>query len=458
MWGLAMLVAVVLALPRLLLPWGGPWKLFTDAFVWWMRSMQQNIVLQPQAHNPAVDPTIIWFHCLGYENGGHIKEEQRRPLYALARYLPNLRIVAPAADPIKISTADFGLARGWPMRAWFDILGTSPLDATDERGLELAAERVDRAIEEEIARGTHPSRIFLGGASQGGALALITALSCGKHKVAGVLCTSSYMPLTRVVYHAHGVSLVPPPLSGINNTTPVLLLHGLKDDIVKPILAELTAHCLQQLGVPVSIYGLPGAGHGDDPFAPLAGEAAEAAGLAKGAISPAAKVAAEWMEATTEAAKWSGAEGGGQAVPTDGGPGAGLLAGGRPCIDRLHDTVCAASHPVFDLSGNRSASTVLGDLTAVSWEPPPLEQRFQSRDCEMAAAATYLFAAIALHDVVCCTAHGLAFKRRAGGVLTLPVRHLLSSGYSEVHPHRGRRRARRPRRSRPHTAARRGDG
>ena len=65
----------------------------------------------------------------------------------------------------------------------------------------------------EIERGTPNSRIVLAGSSQGGALALVAALCCSRHQVAGVLTYASFVPLTRIVHHRAGVGLVPPPFS-----------------------------------------------------------------------------------------------------------------------------------------------------------------------------------------------------------------------------------------------------
>lgn len=72
---------------------------------------------------------------------------------------------------------------------------------------------MNQLIDAEVERGTPTSRIVLAGASQGGALALVAALCCGRHRVAGVLTYASFLPLTRIVHHRDGVGLVPPPLS-----------------------------------------------------------------------------------------------------------------------------------------------------------------------------------------------------------------------------------------------------
>ena len=71
------------------------------------------------------------------------------------------------------------------------------LDATgpeDEEGIRLAAKKVHEMIAEEVAAGIPTERIVLGGFSQGGALALFSALTFPQ-PLAGVVALSTWLPL-----------------------------------------------------------------------------------------------------------------------------------------------------------------------------------------------------------------------------------------------------------------------
>ena len=84
---------------------------------------------------------------------------------------------------------------------------------------------------------------------------------------------------------------------------------------------------------------------------------------------------------------------GGEALTT------GLIAQGRPAVDRLYDKEVEASLPVFTLSAQRI--DVLGSLSDVRWQLPTPRARWDhdTADANRAALATNLFTAIALHNI-----------------------------------------------------------
>ena len=111
-----------------------------------------------------------------------------------------------------------------------------------------------------------PSRIVLAGKSQGGALALLTAYCCLRHKIAAVFTSAAYFPLVRPVWHAGGMGLLPPPQTGVNRGTPLLLAHGSRDSLVKPVVAELIAQMMRHHGVPVTLFHGGPIDHPEDPW------------------------------------------------------------------------------------------------------------------------------------------------------------------------------------------------
>ena len=83
------------------------------------------------------------------------------------------------------------------MPAWFDLFSFDPSGKEDKPGIEKSQELITNLIEDEIDNGIDPSRIVLGGFSQGGALSLFIGLS-GKYKLAGIIALSCWLPLIRV--------------------------------------------------------------------------------------------------------------------------------------------------------------------------------------------------------------------------------------------------------------------
>ena len=138
-----------------------------------------------------------------------------------------------------ISTCNFSLLRrvflGFQMPAWFDLKSLDPSGPEDEKGIEKSKAVVDKLIEDEIKNGIEPSRIVLGGFSQGGALALYTTLT-NKHKVGGVIALSCWLPLHKKFPGAASVE---------NRSVPCLQVHGDCDPVVPYRWGQLTSTTLK---------------------------------------------------------------------------------------------------------------------------------------------------------------------------------------------------------------------
>ena len=66
----------------------------------------------------------------------------------------------------------------------------------DEEGIVASVDNIDNLIQDEINRGVDPSRLVIGGFSQGCAVSLVWGqLGRLRNKVAGVVCLSGYYPL-----------------------------------------------------------------------------------------------------------------------------------------------------------------------------------------------------------------------------------------------------------------------
>jgi len=171
---------------------------------------------------------VLWLHGLGAD--GHdfepVVPELRLPA-ALA-----IRFIFPHA-PIRPVT----LNQGMRMRAWYDIarLGGG---MEDETGIRASEKLLVQLIEREGERGIAPARIVLAGFSQGGAIALQTALRYPE-RLAGTLALSTYLPLaTRAAAERSTASLA----------MPIFMAHGSDDPMIAIEQAQRSRDVLVGLG------------------------------------------------------------------------------------------------------------------------------------------------------------------------------------------------------------------
>jgi lysophospholipase II len=83
---------------------------------------------------------------------------------------------------------------GFQMPSWFNIFSLELDGREDDEGIKAAANSVHGMINNEINAGIPAERIILGGFSQGGALALYSALTYPK-RLGGVIGLSCWLPL-----------------------------------------------------------------------------------------------------------------------------------------------------------------------------------------------------------------------------------------------------------------------
>lgn len=173
---------------------------------------------------------IIWLHGLGADGQDFVPVAGELNLPVPVRYIfPH----APQR-PVTING-------GFVMRAWYDIAQPNIDAQQDEKGIYASQAAVEALIAQEVARGIAPGNIFLAGFSQGGAIALHTALR-QIAPLGGVLALSAYLPLAGRLVQEASVNA---------RQTPIFMAHGRNDPVVPYALGAASSDTLQELGYAV---------------------------------------------------------------------------------------------------------------------------------------------------------------------------------------------------------------
>lgn len=184
------------------------------------------VVLEP---GTTATSAVIWLHGLGAD--GHdfvpIVNELRLPATLTARF------IFPHATPRPVT-----INNGYVMRAWYDITGFGPERAEDDAGIRESEGVVRKYIEQQIARGIPAGKIVIAGFSQGGAIAFQAGLRYPQ-RLAGIMALSTYLPLRASVANE---------ASATNRDVPILMCHGVQDNVVPAALGQTSRDILLQLG------------------------------------------------------------------------------------------------------------------------------------------------------------------------------------------------------------------
>lgn len=199
------------------------------------------VLLEPSVKAVA---TVIWLHGLGADGFDFV------PIVPELQ-LPDtlgVRFIFPHARPRPVT-----INGGYVMRAWYDIRGISAGAVEDREGIRESEAVVRDLIEREIAAGIPAQRIVIAGFSQGGAIALQTALRYSQ-ALGGVMALSTYLPLR---------DLVATEATPANRRIPILMCHGSQDTVVPPAMGEASRDVLVKLGYDVDwrTYPMPHSVH-----------------------------------------------------------------------------------------------------------------------------------------------------------------------------------------------------
>jgi phospholipase/carboxylesterase len=194
------------------------------------REDQEAVFVTPATVTPTA--SVIWLHGLGAD--GH-DFAQLVPHLQLPATL-GVRFVLPHAPVRPVS-----LNQGMPMRAWYDIKALTAGAIEDAAGIADSAVRMESYVQREREHGIAAQRIVFAGFSQGGAMALHSALRYAE-PLAGVLALSAYLALRdRLAIEG----------SAANRNTPILMCHGQYDPVLPLQIGQLSRDALLRQGYAV---------------------------------------------------------------------------------------------------------------------------------------------------------------------------------------------------------------
>merc|ERR1712176_1384738 len=138
---------------------------------------------------------------------------------------------------------------GMKMPAWYDIYSLSEFSEEDSEGIKKSAGVVHELIQEE-EKSVPSDKIFVGGFSQGGAVALYAGLSY-KNILAGIVGLSCYLPLN---------GDFPGAAKPTNISTPIIMCHGESDVVVDLRFGEMSYEKIKTFNSNVTMKKYPNMG------------------------------------------------------------------------------------------------------------------------------------------------------------------------------------------------------
>ena len=130
------------------------------------------------------------------------------------------------------------MAFGKKMNAWFDVKSSDFRREVDVGGIFASSDRIASLIRKEISQGVSPKDIYLGGFSQGGVIALTTAL-LEPFAVGGVFALSSYLPLE---------DQLTSQMTDASKDVPIFQAVSLKDEFISQEMSYKASEYLRKRG------------------------------------------------------------------------------------------------------------------------------------------------------------------------------------------------------------------
>ena len=184
------------------------------------------------------DSCVIWLHGLGAD-----RTDFEPVARMLQPQLPGTRFILPQAPNQAVT-----INGGYEMPSWYDILAIAPgKRSINSEQLEASAQQLIGLMEQQRDSGISPTRLFLAGFSQGGAVVLHTAFLRWNESLGGVMALSTYAPTFEQVSS----------LSSLQTRIPTLGMHGVNDPVVPLAMGKAVQQQLETWGVPVTWHDYP---------------------------------------------------------------------------------------------------------------------------------------------------------------------------------------------------------
>lgn len=196
------------------------------------------LAYESRESHPQPRYAMIWLHGLGADGFDFVPIAQAMPKVAAT----GVRYYFPHA-PMRPVTVNNGMV----MRAWYDITGFDLRRDLDRTGISQSVAQVEALRGQIASQGIPHQNHILAGFSQGGVIALRTALASRQPPLA-VLGLSCYL--------ANGEELQQ-WASAEAAKVPVFIGHGSQDPVVPMLLGERARDWLQQAGYAVQWHAYP---------------------------------------------------------------------------------------------------------------------------------------------------------------------------------------------------------
>jgi len=184
---------------------------------------------------PRPAASVIWMHGLGADGNDFVPIADELDLAGA----PDIRFVFPHAPMQPVSINNGYVMRAWYDVRWGDLEGRSK--EPDESGVRASQIAINAIIEREVSRGIPVDAIVLAGFSQGGAIALQTALRYPQ-KLGGVMALSTYLPLAESLTKE---------ATAQNRNTPIFMAHGSDDAVIQHSIGVRSRDVLVEAGYDV---------------------------------------------------------------------------------------------------------------------------------------------------------------------------------------------------------------
>ena len=182
--------------------------------------------------------TVIWMHGLGADCWDFVSIVKE---LGLPEELP-LRFIFPQAPSRPITVNN-----GQIMPGWYDISMAELQRKPDEAGLRQSQASIGQLIGREVERGISADKIILAGFSQGGAIALQTALRY-RQTLGGIMALSTYLPLEDSFAAEATIA---------NANIPILMAHGIQDPLIPLSLAQSSRAKMEARGYKIEWHEYP---------------------------------------------------------------------------------------------------------------------------------------------------------------------------------------------------------